>query len=66
MHEVAEYLKYNRIYFAGVDMIGDYITEINITSPTGIRQIEEKDKNLSLEIASQFISIVENYYDRKR
>ena len=66
LHEVAEYLKYNRIYFAGVDMIGDYITEINITSPTGIRQIEEKDKNLSLEIASQFISIVENYYDRKR
>ena len=45
-------------------MIGDYITEINITSPTGIRQIEEKDKKLSLEIASQFISIVENYYDR--
>ena len=66
LHEVAEYLKYNRIYFAGVDMIGDYITEINITSPTGIRQIEEKDKKLSQEIASQFIRIVENYYDRKR
>ena len=66
LREVAEYLKYNRIYFAGVDMIGDYITEINITSPTGIRQIEGKDKKLSLEIASQFISIVKNYYDRKK
>ncbi len=35
----------------GLDVIGDYLTEINITSPTGIRQLEyEKD----LSICSQF------------
>ena len=65
LKDIAIYLKNNRIYFAGVDMIGDYITEINITSPTGIQQIELKDKNLSSSIANQFIKIVEQYYDDK-
>ena len=27
------------ITFAGIDMIGDYLTEINVTSPTGAREI---------------------------
>ena len=66
LKEVAEYLKYNRIYFAGVDMIGDYITEINITSPTGIKQIEEKNKRISDEISSEFIKIIQNYYEGKK
>ena len=65
LKDIAIYLKNNRIYFAGVDMIGNYITEINITSPTGIQQIELKDKNLSSSIANQFIKIVEQYYDDK-
>lgn len=29
------------VAFAGVDIIGDYLTEVNITSPTGIREIQE-------------------------
>jgi glutathione synthase len=28
------------ILFAGIDVIGDYLTEINVTSPTGIRAIK--------------------------
>ena len=28
--------------FVGLDVIGDYVTEINVTSPTGIREIEAK------------------------
>ena len=31
------------IIFAGLDVIGDWLTEINITSPTGIREIAELD-----------------------
>lgn len=27
------------IFFAGLDVIGDYLTEVNITSPTGLRQL---------------------------
>ena len=46
-------------------MIGDYITEINITSPTGIQQIEQKDRGLSLKISKEFIKLVDQYYDGK-
>ena len=28
------------LFFVGIDVIGDYLTEINVTSPTGIREIE--------------------------
>ena len=27
------------LLFVGIDMIGDYLTEINVTSPTGIQEI---------------------------
>lgn len=30
------------LFFVGLDIIGPYLTEINVTSPTGIRQIEEQ------------------------
>jgi len=29
--------------FVGIDVIGDYLTEINVTSPTGIQQIDRYD-----------------------
>src|SRR3990167_8624597 len=29
------------LYFVGLDVIGDYLTEINVTSPTGIQEIEQ-------------------------
>ena len=42
-HEIAtivgQSLKKNDIVFAGIDVIGDHLIEINITSPTGLRQI---------------------------
>jgi glutathione synthase len=34
-------LKKRGLLFAGIDVIGDYLTEINVTSPTGIRQVRE-------------------------
>jgi len=37
--EIGEYLKKVGINFAGIDIIGDYLTEINITSPTCAREI---------------------------
>jgi len=33
------YLKKNKLFFAGIDVIGNYLTEINVTSPTGIQEI---------------------------
>ncbi|MBY0378782.1 MAG: glutathione synthase [Burkholderiales bacterium] len=41
---VAKWLKHKNIVFAGLDVIGDYLTEINITSPTGTRQIHSKTR----------------------
>jgi glutathione synthase len=34
-------LKRRGLLFAGIDVIGPYLTEINVTSPTGIRQVRE-------------------------
>jgi glutathione synthase len=36
---VGKFLVSKGINFAGIDMIGDYLTEINITSPTCAREI---------------------------
>ena len=38
-NKVATWLTKQNIIFAGIDVIGDRLTEINITSPTGTRQI---------------------------
>ncbi|SPF77617.1 glutathione synthase [Pseudoprimorskyibacter insulae] len=36
-------LKEKDLIFVGIDVIGDYITEINVTSPTGIQELERFD-----------------------
>jgi len=35
------FLKKNKLFFAGIDVIGNYLTEINVTSPTGIQEINK-------------------------
>lgn len=37
---VAEKLREDGLYFVGIDVIGGYLTEVNVTSPTGIREID--------------------------
>ncbi len=36
-------LRENGLYFVGIDVIGGYLTEVNVTSPTGIREIDRLD-----------------------
>jgi glutathione synthase len=38
--QVAPELRRRGLLFVGIDVIGDYLTEINVTSPTGIRDID--------------------------
>ena len=45
---LGEELKKLNLFFVGIDVIGDYLTEINVTSPTGIKQIN-KLNNVNLE-----------------
>jgi len=44
-------LREKGLYFVGLDVIGDYLTEINVTSPTGAREIERETK---LDIGALF------------
>ncbi|MFN3927877.1 MAG: glutathione synthase [Pseudanabaenaceae cyanobacterium] len=37
---LADTLKQDGLYFVGIDVIGGYLTEVNVTSPTGIREID--------------------------
>ena len=53
--EISHSLKKRGLYFVGIDVIGDYITEINVTSPTGIREIKLNDNTNIEEMFWKFI-----------
>jgi glutathione synthase len=40
---IGPFLRDNGLIFVGIDVIGDYLTEINVTSPTGLREIARFD-----------------------
>ena len=44
------------VLFAGIDVIGDFLTEVNVTSPTGIREL---DKRFDLNIAGLLFDAIE-------
>jgi glutathione synthase len=54
--KIAPMLIEKELIFVGLDVIGDYITEINVTSPTGIREL---DKQFDLNISSQLLDAIE-------
>jgi len=54
--QVGPKLRERGILFAGIDVIGKYLTEINITSPTCIREL---DKQYGLNIAGQLMDCIE-------
>jgi glutathione synthase len=50
-HTLAKELKKRGLVIAGIDVIGDYLIEVNITSPTGFRAVEKLyDKNITNSI----------------
>lgn len=55
--QVAPELRKRGLIFVGLDVIGDYLTEINVTSPTCIREL---DANYGLDIAGQLMDCIEN------
>ena len=54
--EIKDTLIKNGIIFAGIDVIGSYLTEINITSPTCIREL---DKEFNLNISATLFDYIE-------
>lgn len=54
--QVAPTLREKGLLFVGIDVIGDYLTEINVTSPTCIRELDEQ---CELNIAGQLMDAIE-------
>jgi glutathione synthase len=54
---IAPWAKANGIFLAGLDVIGDCLTEINVTSPTGFQEITAQTGH---DVAAQFIAAIEN------
>ena len=59
-HEICEALgpalRQRGLIFVGIDVIGDYLTEINVTSPTGIQEIDRFD---GVSIEAQIWDVIE-------
>ncbi|HWJ34822.1 MAG TPA: glutathione synthase [Steroidobacteraceae bacterium] len=53
-------LKAAGMIFVGLDVIGDYVTEINVTSPTGIREL---DKKHGVDIGGMLVSAISRTLD---
>ena len=60
--QVAPALKARGVLFAGLDVIGDWLTEINITSPTCIREI---DRDRGTEIAQDLMTAIQARLDAR-
>jgi len=45
------------LMFVGIDVIGDYLTEINVTSPTCVRELNQQ---CNLDIGAELIKAIEN------
>ncbi len=49
-------LERDGLYFTGLDIIGGYLTEVNVTSPTGVQEIDRLD---GVDLEAQVIGFVE-------
>ncbi len=54
--QVGETLKQKGLVFVGLDVIGDFVTEINVTSPTCVQEL---DRAYDLDIAGQLMDHIE-------
>jgi len=61
--QVAPELRRRGLLFTGLDVIGDYLTEINVTSPTCVREL---DAQFGLNIAGQLFDVIERHASGNR
>jgi glutathione synthase len=55
-HEIGPQLAAKGMLFVGLDVIGGFVTEINVTSPTGVREL---DKQFGLNIGELLMAAIE-------
>lgn len=63
VEQVGPELAKRGLMFVGIDIIGDYLTEVNVTSPTCIREI---DDGASTDIAGDLFNAIESKIKIKR
>jgi len=56
--QIGPALRDRGMLFVGIDVIGGFVTEINVTSPTGVREL---DKQFKCDIASLLIDAIEKH-----
>ncbi|MDN5851213.1 MAG: glutathione synthase, partial [Nitrococcus sp.] len=56
--QVAPALRERGLLFVGLDVIGDYLTEVNVTSPTCVREL---DAIYGIGISSKFFDLIEQH-----
>ena len=49
------------LYFVGLDVIGNYLTEVNVTSPTGVQEINRLD---GVRLERQVVDFVEQQVEK--
>jgi glutathione synthase len=59
--QVAPTLKEQGLVFVGLDVIGDYLTEVNVTSPTCIREL---DAQYGINISAKLMDYIESHIRR--
>lgn len=66
-HEICEMigptLEERGLIFVGIDVIGDYLTEINVTSPTGLQEIDRFD---GVNLEGRIWDVIEERINRRR
>ena len=50
------------LIFVGIDVIGDWLTEINVTSPTGLQEIDRFDE---VNLEGQIWDVIEDQINRR-
>ena len=55
-------LRRRGLYFVGIDIIGEYLTEVNVTSPTGIEEINAFE---GISIERELLALVERKVEEK-
>ena len=58
--ELSKHLKDEGLFFVGIDVINGMLSEINVTSPTGLREIEKLSNHLvSDQVIDKLLNIID-------
>ena len=63
---MAPRLRQDGLWFVGLDVVGGYVTEVNVTSPTGVQEIDRLDGTCLEARVIDFVEARAKALDRSR